>query len=69
MEHFIPPPEQPSTDLFSDAHKSQIIGGDADEDHIPVSQNAQSAIFSLIAQVLTALLTQTQTQNRSYHGE
>ena len=31
--------------------------------YIPVSQNARSAIFSLIAQVLIALLTQTQTQN------
>ena len=31
MEHFFPP--NSSTDLRSDAHHSQIIGGDADEDH------------------------------------
>ena len=31
MEHFFPP--NSSTDLRSDAHQSQIIGGDAGEDH------------------------------------
>ena len=31
MEHFFSP--NSSTDLRSDAHQSQIIGGDADEDH------------------------------------
>ena len=31
MEHFFSP--NSSSDLRSDAHKSQIIGGDADEDH------------------------------------
>ena len=30
MEHFL------STDLRSDAHQSQIIGGDADEDHTQI---------------------------------
>ena len=31
MEHFFPP--NSSTDLRSDTHQSQIIGGDAGEDH------------------------------------
>ena len=31
MEHFFSP--NSSTDRRSDAHQSQIIGGDADEDH------------------------------------
>ena len=31
MEHFVSP--NSSTDLSSDAHQSQIIGGDAGEDH------------------------------------
>ena len=31
MEHFFSP--NSSTDLRSDAHQSQVIGGDADEDH------------------------------------
>ena len=32
MEHFFSP--NSSTDVRSDAHQSQIIGGNADEDHI-----------------------------------
>ena len=34
MEHFFPP--NSSTDLRSDAHQSQIIGGDAGEDHTQI---------------------------------
>ena len=34
MEHFISP--NSSTDLRSDAHQSQIIGGYADEDHTQI---------------------------------
>ena len=34
MEHFFSP--NSSTDLRSDAHQSQIIGGDADEDHTQI---------------------------------
>ena len=34
MEHFFSP--NSSGDLRSDAHQSQITGGDADEDHIPI---------------------------------
>ena len=34
MEHFFSP--NSSTDLHSDAHQSQIIGGDADEDHTQI---------------------------------
>ena len=33
-EHFFSP--NSSTDLRSDAHQSQIIGGDADEDHTQI---------------------------------
>ena len=35
MEHFFPPTS--STDLRSDAHQSQIIGGNADEDHTQIA--------------------------------
>ena len=35
MEHFFLP--NSSTDLRSDAHQSQIIGGDADEDHTQIA--------------------------------
>ena len=34
MEHFFSP--NSSTDLRSDAHQSQIIGGDADVDHTQI---------------------------------
>ena len=34
MKHFVSP--NSSTDLRSDAHQSQIIGGDADEDHTQI---------------------------------
>ena len=34
MEHIFPP--NSSTDLRSDAQQSQIIGGDADEDHTQI---------------------------------
>ena len=34
MEHFFSP--NSSTDLRSDAHQSQIIGRDADEDHTQI---------------------------------
>ena len=34
MEHFFSP--NSSRDLRSDAHQSQIIGGDADEDHTQI---------------------------------
>ena len=34
MEHFFSP--NSSTDLRADAHQSQIIGGDADEDHTQI---------------------------------
>ena len=34
MEHFFPP--NSSTDLRLDAYQSQIIGGDADEDHAQI---------------------------------
>ena len=34
MEHFFSP--NLSRDLRSDAHQSQIIGGDADEDHTQI---------------------------------
>ena len=34
MEYFFPP--NSSTDLRTDAHQSQIIGGDADEDHTQI---------------------------------
>ena len=34
MEHFFSP--NSSIDLRSDAHQSQIIGGDADEDHTQI---------------------------------
>ena len=34
MEHFFPP--NSSIDLRSDAHQSQIIGGDADKDHTQI---------------------------------
>ena len=34
MEHIFSP--NSSTDLRSDAHQSQIIGGDADEDHTQI---------------------------------
>ena len=34
MEHFFPPIS--STDLRSDAHQCQIIGGDAGEDHTQI---------------------------------
>ena len=34
MEHFFSP--NSSTDLRSDAHQSQIIGGDASEDHTQI---------------------------------
>ena len=34
MEHLFSP--NSSTDLRSDAHQSQIIGGDADEDHAQI---------------------------------
>ena len=34
MEHFFSP--KSSGDLCSDAHQSQIIGGDADEDHTQI---------------------------------
>ena len=33
MEHFVP---NSSRDLRSDAHRSQIIGGDADKDHAQI---------------------------------
>ena len=40
MEHFFPQIEvfspNSSRDLRSDAHQSQIIGGDADEDHTQI---------------------------------
>ena len=35
MEHFFSP--NSSTDLRSDAHQSQIFGGDADEDHAQIA--------------------------------
>ena len=35
MEHFFLP--NSSTDLRSNAHQSQIIGGDADEDHTQIA--------------------------------
>ena len=34
MDHFFPP--NSSTDLRAGAHQSQIIGGDADEDHTQI---------------------------------
>ena len=34
MEHFLPP--NSSGDLCSDAHQSQINGGDADKDHTQI---------------------------------
>ena len=34
MEHFLPP--NSSRDLRSDAHQSQINGGDADKDHTQI---------------------------------
>ena len=34
MKHFFSP--NSSTDLHSDAHQRQIIGGDADEDHTQI---------------------------------
>ena len=40
MEHFFPPTS--STDLRSDAHQSQIIGGNADEDHTQIAGGIQS---------------------------
>ena len=40
MEHLFSP--NSSTDLRSDAHQSQIIGGDADDDHTQIVQGIQS---------------------------
>ena len=40
MEHLFSP--NSSTDLRSDAHQSQIIGGDADEDHTQIDGGIQS---------------------------
>ena len=34
MEHFFSP--NSNTDLRADAHQSQVIGGDADEDHTQI---------------------------------
>ena len=42
MEHFFSP--NSSTDLRSDAHKSQIIGGDADVDHTQIVGGVYSQI-------------------------
>ena len=40
MEHLFSP--NSSTDLRSDAHQSQIIGGDADDDHTQIVEEIQS---------------------------
>ena len=40
MEHFFSP--NSSTDLRSDAHQSQITGGDAEEDHTQIAEGIQS---------------------------
>ena len=40
MERFFPP--NSSGDLHSDAHQSQIIGGDADVDHTQIIGGIQS---------------------------
>ena len=40
MEHLFSP--NSSTDLRSDAHQSQIIGGDADDDHTQIDRGIQS---------------------------
>ena len=43
MEHFFSP--NSGTDLRSDAHQSQIIGGDADEDHTQIVGGGYSQII------------------------
>ena len=43
MEHFFSP--NSSTDLRSDAHQSQIIGGDADKDHTQIVGGIYSQII------------------------
>ena len=46
MEHFLS--STSSTDLRSDAHQSQIIGGDADEDHTQIVGGGYSQIIGAV---------------------
>ena len=47
MEHFLS--STSSTDLRSDAHQSQIIGGDADEDHTQIVGGVYSQIIGAVS--------------------
>ena len=47
MEHFFSP--NSSEDLRSDAHRCQIFGGDADEDHTQIIWGIQSNYWGYIS--------------------
>ena len=54
MEHCFPP--NSSGDLRSDAHRSQIIGRDADEDHTQIIGGIQSNYWGDISPPISAPL-------------